>query len=101
MGPDVASHPKDFVIVPLEAKDRLRKASLDSAGMFKSAVFSDFTVEEISSTQFRVSLPPTLVPGEYAWVYIGSGALKSGLRLFDFKLEAAKPNPTEGAAGLL
>ena len=101
MGADVASHPKDFVIVPLEAKDRLRKASLDSTGMFKNAVFSDFTVEEISPTQFRVSLPPTISPGEYAWVYVGSGALKAGLRLFDFKLEAAKANPAEGAAGLL
>lgn len=101
MGSEVASHPKDFVIVPLEAKDRLRKASLDSTGMFKNAVFADFTVEEVSPTQFRVSLPPTLSPGEYAWVYIGTGALKSGLRLFDFKLEAARANPTQGAAGLL
>lgn len=101
MGTEVASHPKDFVIVPLEAKDRLRKASLDSTGMFKNAVFSDFTVEEISPTQFRVSLPATLAPGEYAWVFVGSGALKSGLRLFDFKLEAGAATPGDGAPDLL
>lgn len=100
MGGEVASHPKDFVIVPLEVKDRLRKASLDSTGMFKNAVYSDFAVEEISPVQFRVTLPATLPPGEYAWVYVGTGALKSGLRLFDFKLEAAGASPTQAPVDL-
>lgn len=82
-----AAHPTDFVIVPFDVKDGQRGAALDEHGMFKSEVIADFSVEEASPTEFRVSLPPKMKPGEYAWVYVGGGPPTQGLRVFDFTVK--------------
>ncbi len=89
MGNQVASHPKDFAVAPLEVKGNRRSAALDESGLFKGELISDFSVEDISETEFRVTLPPKTPPGEYAWVYVGGGGLRSGTRIFDFKLTSA------------
>ena len=89
MGNQVASHPKDFAVAPLEVKGNRRSAALDESGLFKGELISDFSVEDISETEFRVTLPATTPPGEYAWVYVGGGGQRSGTRVFDFKLTSA------------